>query len=192
MSKVDPKAIAAKLDDVFRTAPHEVLDLKQARLIIFSDQHKGQGDGADDFAPCKRPYHAALGYYLEQGHRLLVLGDVEELWECRPGPVVRHYAETLAMERQFHQEGRYVRFWGNHDDEWRELASVAEHLGPIFGDLAVLEGLRLEVTDGATTLGTLFLVHGHQGSRSTAATPTWVFSETSNRWISPLHSQVAR
>ena len=164
MSKIDPKAIAAKLEDVYLNSPIERIDVEQARIIIFSDQHKGQGDGADDFVGCKRAYHAALGHYFEQQHRLIVLGDVEELWECRPSAVVRHYAETLALEKRFHAENRYTRFWGNHDDEWRESASVAEYLGPIFGTLRVLEGLRLEVTRGAEAIGTLFLVHGHQGT----------------------------
>ena len=173
MSKVDPKAIAAKLDAVFRASPPEVLDIRTARLIIFSDQHKGQGDGADDFAACKRAYHAALGHYLEQGHRLMILGDAEELWECRPGAVVGHYADTLAIERQFHLQGRYVRFWGNHDDEWREATSVAQHLEPVFAGIRILEGLNLEVTDGDATLGTLFLVHGHQGTFD---------SDTFGRW----------
>lgn len=164
MAKVHAGRIAAKLSEVFHTSPSEGMDLRTARIIILSDQHKGQGDGADDFSPCKRAYHAALGHYLESGHRLMVLGDAEELWECRPGPVLCRHADTLALEHQFYQRGRYVRFWGNHDDEWRWPEKVAGQLATIFGEMMVLEGLRLAVTQDGASLGTLFLVHGHQGT----------------------------
>jgi hypothetical protein len=65
------------------------LDVEADRWIIFSDHHRGQRDGADDFQRCEAAYNAALGYYLESGHRLVLLGDVEELWENRPGSVLQ-------------------------------------------------------------------------------------------------------
>ena len=45
-----------------------------------------------------------------------MLGDVEELWECHPEEVLAAYPDTLALEAEFHKQGRYRRFWGNHDD----------------------------------------------------------------------------
>jgi hypothetical protein len=82
--------IAEGLSEAFDDdATEEVeLDLDSAKVIVFSDHHKGARDGADDFWRCERAYHAALGYYLEAGHELIVLGDVEELWECRPEDVL--------------------------------------------------------------------------------------------------------
>lgn len=50
----------------------------QARIVIFSDHHRGVRDGADDFMRCEKAYSAALGYYLELGYTLIVLGDAEE------------------------------------------------------------------------------------------------------------------
>src|SRR4030095_2416022 len=41
-------------------------DINSARYIIFSDQHKGAGDMADDFRLSKRNYSAALDHYLKQ------------------------------------------------------------------------------------------------------------------------------
>jgi UDP-2,3-diacylglucosamine pyrophosphatase LpxH len=142
-------------------------------MVIFSDQHKGQGDGADDFADCRAAYHAALGYYLESGHRLFVLGDVEELWECKPAAVVAHYAGTLQLEQAFHKQGRYVRFWGNHDDDWNVPGNVTRHLGKLFGDLHVHEGLRLKLTKGAEELGEIFFAHGHQGTLESDKYGAW-------------------
>lgn len=160
------RAIAEGLDRVFddpATAEHE-LDAATARLVVFSDHHKGTRDGADDFLRCERAYAAALGFYLEAGHRLFVLGDVEELWENRPDGVLAAYEDVLRLEGDFHRAGRYERFWGNHDDEWRYGRSVDRRLGRHFQGLTVREGLRLRVTDGGAQLGTLFLVHGHQGT----------------------------
>jgi hypothetical protein len=140
------------------------LDLDSARVIVFSDHHKGARDGADDFLRCERAYHAALGYYLEAGHDLYVLGDVEELWECEPEEVLEAYPDTLDLEAQFHAQGRYRRFWGNHDDQWNREAEVDKHLRPIFPGLVVREALKLNVTRAGERLGLIFLAHGHQGT----------------------------
>jgi len=108
------------------------LELNEARIIIFSDHHKGIRDGADDFLFCEKAYNAALGYYLESGYTLVVLGDVEELWECRPSPVVKAYASTFALEAEFHSKNCYYRIYGNHDDYWFESGTMNKHLTPIF------------------------------------------------------------
>lgn len=39
------------------------IDVNSAKYIIFSDHHKGNRDGADDFRVCERTYNAALAYY---------------------------------------------------------------------------------------------------------------------------------
>ena len=142
------------------------LSLDTARVVVFSDHHKGARDGADDFLRCERAYHAALAYYLETGFRLFVLGDVEELWECTPKEVIREYEDTLELEAQFHKAGRYVRFWGNHDDQWRHSGEVSKYLHDdrFFPGLEVREALKLRVVRGTERLGTLFLAHGHQGT----------------------------
>lgn len=140
-------------------------DLSRERLILFSDLHRGARNGADDFARCEPVYAAALAHYAAKGHILALLGDAEELWEERPAAVMQAHRATLETEARFHREGRYLRIWGNHDDEWQYPAAVAEHLRPLFRDppLQVHEGLRLRINDGQEELGHLFLVHGHQG-----------------------------
>jgi hypothetical protein len=158
------RAIGRGLTRALAGADVEVLDLQQRAVAIFSDHHKGARDGADDFQRCERAYNAALGYYLDRGHRLLVLGDAEELWECHPEEVLTAYPRTLELEAEFHKHGRYERFWGNHDDQWRHPGQVKKHLGPIFPELQVREALRLRVINDGTELGVLFLVHGHQGT----------------------------
>jgi UDP-2,3-diacylglucosamine pyrophosphatase LpxH len=167
------KRIADGLDGAFKRAERDEarLELASARIVLVSDLHKGARDGADDFWRCERAYQAALGYYLEQDYTLIAMGDVEELWECWPGEVLKAYPETLALEAKFAAAGRYLRLWGNHDDLWRDDSQVSKHLHPIYGpQLQVKEAFRFRVVDGQKELGLFFLVHGHQG---TAASDRW-------------------
>lgn len=140
------------------------VDIESARLIIFSDHHKGKGDEADDFRPSQTSYQKALDYYLEFGYTLVVLGDVEELWEDPPGPVLECYRSILRKENEFHKQKRYWRFWGNHDDEWRHPARVRKHLWKFFPNLVVHESVLLDFFDAEVGLGGILLVHGHQGT----------------------------
>lgn len=168
--------VSAALDATYARAvasgDTRVLDLAADRYIIFSDQHRGARNGADDFLRAERAYNAALAYYLRKGYTLVVLGDVEELWEETPAAVLKAYPRTFELEAQFHRRGRYARIWGNHDDAWQYEDSVRRHLDAVYGGppLRVHESLRLIVTDGAAELGTLFLLHGHQGD---AANDRW-------------------
>ena len=168
--------VSAALSEVHaraRTEAAQVLQLGTDRYIIFSDQHRGVRNGADDFRGCERAYNAALAYYDRMQYTLIVLGDADELWEERPASVLHQYQHTLELEAGFHQKGRYLRFWGNHDDLWQDEDAVARHLHPHFPGLQVREGLRLAVQDGADVLGELFLVHGHQGTRGSDRWSEW-------------------
>lgn len=167
------RAVCAALDGAFRRALEQeqaegerVLDIRSAKLVIFSDHHKGRRDGADDFRLCERAYNAALAYYDRLQYLLIVMGDVEELWEDWPETVLKAYPHTLALEGKFQRDGRYLRFWGNHDDAWSHPDLVEQWLVPALGGLPlkVREALILHVRDGEEELGRVFLVHGHQGT----------------------------
>lgn len=133
-----------------------------SRLVIFSDIHKGAGDTADDFMPCKVTYLAALDYYLEKGFTLVLLGDIEELWENTIPEVMQTHASVFDAERRFYPD-RYLRILGNHDDAWNDPAAVAQYLDPLYPNLEPLHGLVLEY-DEPPLFGELFLAHGHQGT----------------------------
>lgn len=142
------------------------LDIASDPLVIFSDQHKGSRDGADDFQVAEAAYRGAISYYNRMAYTLLTLGDVEELWEERPQPVIEAYPDIFAQEARFHADGRYLRVWGNHDDHWRYPSQVQKYLDPIYGPnpLTVREGILMNISNGRERLGKLFLVHGHQGT----------------------------
>ena len=167
------------LDEAFaRAEKHPLaprtLDPATAKIVIFSDLHKGARNRADDFRRSEAAYNAALKFYLDRGYTLITLGDVEELWEERARPVLEHYRDTIALEAQFHQGGHYLRVWGNHDDQWRYGNQVKKHLMPLYGgaNLRVREGIRFQVVDGDEPLGTLFLVHGQQGTLDSDVFPS--------------------
>lgn len=151
------------LNEAYRIARIGSIDLEDAKLIFFSDHHKGVGNDADDFVHSLMALGDALRYYLQLGHTLLVVGDAEELWEETPAAVLRTYPEIFELENEFHKHGRYIRLWGNHDDEWRNPAQVERHLGRFFSNLTVRESQRLTVFNQGVDLGEIFIVHGHQG-----------------------------
>ena len=138
----------------------EECDFRDLKLIVFSDLHRGGGDGADDFLRCERIYNSVLDYYDTLEYRLLLLGDVEELWETDLGEVVENHQESLLKEKQFVDAGRYVRFYGNHDDV---LKDNTDELKPFMGDYKPIRALNISVTDKGEELGQLFFTHGDQG-----------------------------
>ena len=87
--------IARGLTEAHERAGRRDIELADLRAVVFSDHHRGVGDGADDFRRCEPAYCAALGWYLEQGYELWLLGDVEELWENSPRKVIKHYENVL-------------------------------------------------------------------------------------------------
>jgi hypothetical protein len=134
--------------------------------VIFSDQHKGAGDHADEFVRNVPAYMAALTHYNREQYKLVLLGDVEELWENNIREVIKAHKPVLEAEAAFGPK-RYLRIWGNHDDRWMEELLVAVELRPYApgeGLRRVYEGVRISVRDGDAKIGTLFMTHGHQGT----------------------------
>ncbi|HSG16391.1 MAG TPA: metallophosphoesterase [Anaerolineae bacterium] len=170
LKEIDHARVARAMDAALAriVAAGDVIqvDVQTDQFVVFSDQHKGSRDGADDFSAAEQTYNRAIAYYNRMGYTLLTLGDVEELWEDRPRPVIQAYPNTFALEAQFHAEGRYQRIWGNHDDDWRYSKQVEQYLAPVYGGapLNVREGLLVNLRNGTEQLGRLLLVHGHQGT----------------------------
>lgn len=161
------KQVYAALSQCYENPDIQITrDIRDLRLVIFSDHHRGQLDGADDFQRCKPAYHAALGYYLEAGYSLFLLGDVEELWECHPSRTMKSYKDTTGLELQFFRDKRLTRFYGNHDDHWMKSGLFSKALHDylnIVDEVPVYEKLLMQVTSEDNKLGNIFFIHGHQG-----------------------------
>src|SRR5688572_1824502 len=96
-----------------------VIRLSEAeQFIIFSDQHRGAKNGADDFMNAEPAYLAALDYYYRKNFFYISLGDSEELWENTLGKVRKYNAATLQAEKHYIQQNRFYKVFGNHDLFW--------------------------------------------------------------------------
>lgn len=133
------------------------------RFIIFSDQHKGGRNGADDFVLAERNYLAALEHYAAADFSLVCLGDCEELWENTLGKVKDSYAQTFEAEKKFVARKKFIKVLGNHDLYWDNDPFAWWQLKKIYGEeVKIYEGLVLAVPiDGR--LFRIFCTHGHQG-----------------------------
>ncbi len=151
------------------------VSLESAKIIIFSDQHKGNGTWADDFKACSKNYCAALNQYNSQGYTLINMGDSEELWKFRMNDIVKVHHETFVAEAAFHPN-RYIKTFGNHDITWKNKLDVSMHFKDYFKmPLPVYEGIVLRHQHKKTNLDIL-LTHGHQGDRMSDnnALSTWL------------------
>jgi len=139
------------------------LDARAGRFIIFSDQHKGAKDGADDFALAERNYVEALRYYDTQGFHFISLGDSEELWENTLQKVKQQNKISFDIERKFVARQAFTKVFGNHDLEWDINPLAANELRQIYGArIQIKESVLLMTRIGGHSLR-IFCTHGHQG-----------------------------
>jgi predicted phosphodiesterase len=207
-SRPERPRIFKALSELFRNIKEEpgkkgiILTLREnSRIIIFSDQHRGTKNGADDFMKAEASYLAALEYYFKNKFQFISLGDSEELWENTWLGVKKHNTVTFEAEKKFVLQDRFFKVFGNHDLFWDNTILPSQQLKGIYGKkLRVFEGVILELEDDhkkrpvddnselpvANCRLTIFLTHGHQGDASSDG--NW-FSKffVSNIWA-PLQS----
>lgn len=157
-----------KLENRIRYSPGKrglviPFESKTDNFIIFSDQHKGIRNGADDFQLAEPNYLAALEYYDSKGFHLICLGDSEELWENTLAQVKKFNKDCFEAEKKFLRRHSFTKIFGNHDLDWEINPLSDKELKEIYGaDIIALEGIILEATlDGKPI--SFFCTHGHQG-----------------------------
>ena len=137
--------------------------MRSGKFIIFSDQHKGARNGADDFALAEPNYLFALDYYNRNNFHFVSLGDNEELWENTLSQVKKHNGKTFQAEKKFIERLAFVKIFGNHDLYWQNDPFALLQLKNIYNtDVAVYEAVILAVTVRNQSLH-IFCTHGHQG-----------------------------
>ncbi len=154
----------------------KLLDINHDQIIIFSDQHKGARDNADDFKSAEQNYLTALQYYHDKKFQFISLGDCEELWKNTPQKVMANNSKCFAAEKKFEEDNHYYRIFGNHDLEWKYKLQQNIFLKPVFGnDVKVHEGLLFKTGYNNETYF-IFLAHGHQGDLRSDGNPfsAWV------------------
>jgi UDP-2,3-diacylglucosamine pyrophosphatase LpxH len=135
----------------------------ESKFIIFSDQHKGARNGADDFALAEPNYLTALAHYEQQRYHLILLGDSEELWENTLIQIKKFNRNTFNSEGQFLKRHALTKIFGNHDLDWEINPMASAELKEMYGgDLIALEGIMLQGELNGRRLD-IFCTHGHQG-----------------------------
>jgi UDP-2,3-diacylglucosamine pyrophosphatase LpxH len=156
----DIKLMKRKMSDLWANPNVKELETKGQKYAIMSDMHIGDGGPADDIAYSKNKETLlrALNYYKKNGFKLILLGDVEELWQFDLARIVAKYETDLyANFREFGDDEIY-RVFGNHDMDWQLQDPIKGNHSRI-GWAA--EALKLKDKDGEPSI---ILVHGHQGS----------------------------
>ncbi|MER3498276.1 MAG: metallophosphoesterase [Chitinophagaceae bacterium] len=145
-------------------------DASTCKIIVFSDQHKGAKDGADDFMLCEANYIGALEYYNAQGFCFISLGDEEELWENRWWLVREKNLASYAAEKKFANRDAFIKLYGNHDLSWNTDPFTTVEMEKLYGKkLRVYEGALLQVSlpnqqsPSKKQQLSVLLTHGHQG-----------------------------
>lgn len=163
------KALSELLEDILDGEKKKGLvipfNVETGKYIIFSDQHKGALNGADDFAICEERYLTALDYYYQNGFHLVALGDCEELWENTLTPIKKAHRRSFEKEKQFLPKNAFIKIYGNHDLFWANDPFAPLQLKDIYGmDVPIHEGVVLQTTVKGQPLQ-IFCTHGHQGDK---------------------------
>ncbi len=138
-------------------------DIATGKFIIFSDQHKGRKNGADDFLTNEQNYLSALDYYYLQGFHFINLGDSEELWENSLSAIKEAQQPSFQKEKQFIPNNAFIKVFGNHDLHWENDPLASLQLKEIYGHtVPIYEGVVLQTIINNKKLN-IFCTHGHQG-----------------------------
>jgi predicted phosphodiesterase len=161
------KALSALHDCIIKEekkkGPIIPFDSSKDKFIIFSDQHKGAKNGADDFMLCEPNYLAALEHYYQTNFFFISLGDCEELWENTLAAVKKNQQPAFEKEKQFISADRFIKIFGNHDLYWQNDPFAPLQLKEIYGcTVPVYEGVLLQTKVNDNTVN-IFCTHGHQG-----------------------------
>lgn len=144
---------------------------KESKFVLFSDCHRGVNDWADDFAHNQSIFFYALQWYNQREYTYIEVGDGDEMWENRDFNDIRQAHSHVFWEMaKFHQAGRFLMIYGNHDMEKREPKVLArdfysyyeERSGeqrPLFPNMVSYESLLLKPSDGGKPI---LVLHGHQ------------------------------
>ena len=139
-------------------------NLQGARYVIMSDMHKGNGDDADDFNNAKEKYINALNYYCEHNYNLILLGDVEELWENNIVEVIVTHQDTYEIENEFAKRNMLYKIYGNHDLFWNTNNDATKWLAKMYSTpMPVYESILIQLPQHNNVQ--ILLTHGHQGDK---------------------------
>lgn len=141
-----------RLEKLFKESKKISIDSKD-KFIIFSDLHIGNGGFNDDFNPNSQLLiHILNNHYFSKGYKLILNGDVEELYKFSYKDIYNRWSEFYQMLDKYNSENRLFKIVGNHDYELK----LNPHLQTQY---ELLDSLILEYKKK-----NIFIFHGHQTS----------------------------
>jgi UDP-2,3-diacylglucosamine pyrophosphatase LpxH len=156
---IDKDLMWEKLDQLWRDPAVSTYPTINSRYAIISDTHLGDGKGADDFIQNKNALITALEHYYQTGFSIILLGDIEELWQFDLQDIVKTYNKDVYARLRAFGRKRLTRIFGNHDLEWGGLVDPTRAIS----SQRTFAPEAIKLSDGKGKVRIL-LVHGHQGS----------------------------
>lgn len=160
-----------RLSDVYRSAIKIPFD-DSSKFVFFSDTHRGDDSGADEFGRNKHIFYHALNYYYQNDFTYVEVGDGDELWEYPNFAHIRNgHFSVFNKLKEFFDDGRILIIFGNHNMQMKSPSWVEKNMYKVYDDylgedvdlfpnLEVHEAIRFQHTH---TDREIFAVHGHQG-----------------------------
>lgn len=154
----DEISLEKQLSDLWDNEIIKTLPTRNNKYVIISDMHMGNGGKSDDFKENEQATINALTYYKKNGHILILLGDIEELWQFSADEIVQRYDSTIYKSIRAFGDSSVYRIFGNHDIDWKTPDPIRNKR-----DNNVYEGIKLKDIQGRKKI---LLVHGHQGTKN--------------------------
>jgi UDP-2,3-diacylglucosamine pyrophosphatase LpxH len=155
----DKNATFKALSSLLASKKVTELPLENSKYVIFSDLHFGDGGKSDDFRDNVNALMTALPYYNDRGHTLILLGDIEELWQFDLPTIAKRYKNRSYKYMKSYGNDRFYRVFGNHDIDWSTFVDPALKNPQKIHHAH--EALKLVDSSGNVRA---LMVHGHQGS----------------------------
>jgi len=159
-------AIFKRLTELYNSTDQNVKKLPintNTKYALFSDLHLGDGGKSDIFVHNKDTMIFALNYYKENGYSIILLGDIEELWQFNFIEIHDKYDKSIYELLRSFKSNRVHRIFGNHDKDWKR---------PPTDPILYNENIRNGAPEAIKLGNDIFLVHGHQGDK-TCDRKTW-------------------
>lgn len=157
---LDREYAIRRLDTLWQRDDLPYIDLSgEKKYILFSDLHLGNGGKADDFCMNEATMLIALAHYRKEGFELVLVGDIEELWQFALEEVRSRYFSTIYKAIRAFPDVLVHRIFGNHDGDWNKVCIDPTKSHPVQPGIAA-EGIRVKNADGNLPI---LICHGHQG-----------------------------
>lgn len=160
-----------RLTEAYENAKKVYFD-DYSRIVFMSDAHRGDGSVSDEFLRSRNLFMHAINEYYANDYTFIEVGDGEELLEySNPSHIKTAHADVYAGIKKLHDDGRYIRIYGNHDIYLDNMNYVKKHFHTNYDQYSEEEYEFLKdfkpvesvILKHSTTSQELFVLHGHQG-----------------------------